>query len=264
MTATVTVTKFVPTSKIKNGKNGLANTPGSKSHVKITGTNLADELDVFVYYPAGTTTLVWKGKTYGTNRQQTHCRAKVNNESTVAGAQGRIGAGDTEVSVTVGNSTPQNFQVLTGPPLDGRYSVACNGTGGGSYKWLAPDGTTDVNLSDAINPPVWVFTLLDNQQGNCYTIQCDVGGTAYYLTWANSGTSTAVSLGTDADAGTGWLLDSDCILAVDIPANDPGPPNCTFLNGDTQSGTVNILEQADPNGGTLWSLGTYGGRPPNA
>jgi hypothetical protein len=255
---TVTVTTFDPTSKIKNGKDGLANSPASKSHVRITGTNLENGLDVNVYDPPGST-LVWTGKTYGTNPQKTRCRAKLNNESTVAPAPGRMKDGDTQVSVTVGDSASQNFNVLTGPPLSGSYSVACNGTGGGSYKWLAPNGTTGVNLSNASNAAsAWVFTMLNNQQGNCYTIQCEIGGTAYYLQWANSGTGTVVSLVTATGAGTAWLLDSDCIKAFDVPSYDPATPNCTFLNGDTTSGAVNILAQADPNHGTSWSLGTYG------
>jgi len=101
-----------------------------------------------------------------------------------------------------------------------------------------------------------VFTLLNNQQGNCYTIQCDVGGTPFYLQWANSGSGTVVSLVAAAGAGTGWLLDSDCIKAVDIPSQDPATPNWTFLNGNTGTGVVSISDQADSNGGTLWTLGT--------
>src|SRR5262245_27901591 len=43
------VTTFRPTSKINNGKNGLCTTARTKSHVAISGQNLANGLAVKVY-----------------------------------------------------------------------------------------------------------------------------------------------------------------------------------------------------------------------
>jgi hypothetical protein len=136
--------------------------------------------------------------------------------------------------------------------------VACDGTGG-SYKWLAPDGTTGVTLADASDSPtIWTFTLIANQQGNCYTIGCQIGGTTYYLQWTNSGANdTNAALVNATGAGTGWLLDSDHIEAVDIPANDPATPNCPILTGDASSGAVSMVQMANPNGSS-WTMGTYG------
>src|SRR4051794_1704215 len=54
---TASVTKFDPTSRIKDGKDGLADTSASKSHVKITGDELADGMAVNVYSPAGSNTV---------------------------------------------------------------------------------------------------------------------------------------------------------------------------------------------------------------
>ena len=250
------VDKFEPTSKIKGGKNGLVNTTDSKSHVMIKGPGLVNGLLVNVYFPYRSNTVVWTGNTEGAAGN--HCRVKLDHPGRVA--QGRMD-GEIEVGVTVGGPTQQPFRVLTGPPLDGTYGVACNGTAGGTYKWLAPDGTTGVKLALASGTaPAWAFTTLNNQQGNRFTIQSVIGG--YYLKWTNSGPGTNVSLVTAPGAGTGWLLDTNGIFAIDIPANDPGPPNYTMLNGDTQGGTANIRELADPNNGTSWSLGTYIATPP--
>jgi hypothetical protein len=249
----VNVTGFKATSRIKNGKDGLSNSPGSKSQVKITGSNLADRLDVTVYYPAGSTTKVWTGKTSSTNAQKTLCRAKLDDIATTM--QGRVRDGDTTVTVTVGDSTQQNFNVLTGPPLDGSYGIANNGTGGNN-KWLAPSGTTGVNLAGGTSGPSWVFTIV--QQGNCYTIQCQIGGSTYYLQWANSGSGTNVALVSAAGAGTNWMLDSDHIEAYPDSAVQPNSP---ILNGDVSTGTVSMLQAPNPNGSS-WSLGTTGRPPP--
>ena len=115
---TVDVKDFKPTSKIKDGKNGLANSRGSRSHAKIEGVNLADGLAVKVYLPAGSTTLVWEGTTFDTKNNNTRCRASLNNIGSEDAAQGPR-EGDTTVTVTVGDSTRQNFDVQTGPPLEG-------------------------------------------------------------------------------------------------------------------------------------------------
>lgn len=162
-------------------------------------------------------------------------------------------AADTTVSVTVGDSTPRNFNVLTAPPLDGSYAVRCNGLGGNN-QWLAPDGTSGVKLTSTSS--TWVFTLLSNSAGNCYTIQCQIDGTAYYLQWANNGNdATNVGLVTEAGDGTTWQLGDDHIKAVSS-SNQLAQPNCPFMNGDVSSGTVNMVQLPGENASS-WSLGTY-------
>jgi len=109
---TASVTKFDPTSRIKDGKDGLADTSASKSHVKITGDELADGMAVNVYSPAGSNTLVWTGTTYATKAKK-HCRAKLNNVTTAASAQGLLGGAAIQVMLTVGDSGKTDFTVLT-------------------------------------------------------------------------------------------------------------------------------------------------------
>jgi len=248
------VSTFRPTSKIKNGKNGLSNTPATKSHVAIRGENLANGQTVNVYFPKGSTTLLWTGPTSGTNAQGTACHAKLNYVGAAAPGPRNVQDDDTTVGVTVGDSTPQQpFNVNVGPVLDGGYNVQCNRTGGGN-KWLNPNGTTGVNLVNS-NPQIWLFTLLPNDAGNCYKIQIEIGNVVYTLAWSNDGNSgSSVGLVSQDDGATTWQLDNNCIKA--FPSASVAI--CPFLNGDTATGAVTMVADIDPNDGTSWSLGTFG------
>jgi hypothetical protein len=183
--------------------------------------------------------------------------------ASAAASQSDVGAGDTSVGVTVGDSSKKNFTVLTGLPLDGNYAIQCNGLGG-SNNWLSPSGTTGVNLVSGSTGPTWTLSAIAGQQGNCYSISCLISGTTYYLQWANSGSdSTNVLLTTSAGAGTAWALDSNHILAYMIASNDPATPNSSILDGDVSAGTVRMIQLALPNSSS-WSLGTFTTPPPHA
>src|SRR5262245_21743672 len=119
------VTTFRPTSRIKSGKDGLSTTANTKSHVAIKGENLANGLAVKVYDPPESTTPRWSGTTSGTNGQGTACHAKVDYVGTATPSPRMPRDGDTNVGVTVGDSNPKNFNVQTGPVLDGGYIVQC-------------------------------------------------------------------------------------------------------------------------------------------
>jgi hypothetical protein len=250
------VTSFRATSKLKNGKNGLQNTSGSHSHLKIIGSGFADQLVVNVYVPPESKTPVWTGKTYYTDERKATCHAKVDLVGSADATQGGVGGGDTSVGVTVGDSTPPTTgTVSTGPPLNGTYTIACNGTGG-TNTWLAPSGTTGVTLaSSSSTAPVWILNLLTNQQGNIYTIQCQISGAAYYLQWANTGpSSTGVSLASAAGAQTYWMLDGANIVACQDSPPDPGAPICPYLSGDVSSGAV-TMDQLGIYNQEQWTLG---------
>jgi hypothetical protein len=255
----VTVTGFNPISKIKDGKNGLGNTAGSRSLVKITGTDLANQMDVDVYYPPGTTTKIWSGKTYLATSDRAHCDARLTHVSSDAADRGGVGGGDTGVTVTVGGSAPKGFNVLVGPPLNGSYAIKNNGTAGTS-NWLAPSSATAVNLS--LNSYTWVLAQFQSQQMNYYQIQCQFEGSNYYLQWANDGAGgTNVGLVGNTAAGICWALDNDQIQAFPIPSVEP-TPNLPYLSGNTATGAVSMVLNLDPSGATSWTLGTYTTPPP--
>jgi hypothetical protein len=251
-----TVSRFLATSKLKNGQNGLQNTPGSHSHLKIFGHGFANQLLVNVYSPAGSTNLVWAGETYNTNPSRQICHAKLDRVGAADATQGGVGGGDTSVGVTVGDSTPQTpGAVATGQPLNGSYTIA-RLVEGVNNAWLAPSGTTGVTLASPNSAaPVWILNLLPYQQGNIYTIQCEISGAIYWLQWANSGAnSTSVSLVSAAGAGTNWMLDGENIEAFQVSSVDPNPPNLIFLYGDVQAGTVGMSGVIVS--GVYWTLGT--------
>jgi hypothetical protein len=161
-----------------------------------------------------------------------------------------LSADSTDVTVTVGDSTPPpNFNVATGPLLDGTYAVWCNGVGGNNH-WLAPDGTSGVKLNSTSSS--WILTQLSDPAG-CYTIQCQIGPTAYYLQWVNNGNdATNLALVTEQGAGTTWQLDGEQIKAF---SDQPAQPNCPFLNGNVSTGTMNMVQSAVD--ASSWSLGTF-------
>jgi hypothetical protein len=250
------VSGFRPTSKIKNGKNGLSNTPRTKTHVAIEGQGLANGMTVNVYCPLNSQTPLWTGSLTGTGGppQQMKSHVILSYVGPAAPGPRNVQDDDTTVGVTVGESSPQQpFNVQVGPILDGGYNVQCNRTGGGK-KWLNPNGTTGVNLVNS-NPQIWLFTLLPNDPGNCYRIQIEIGNVVYFLAWSNDGNSgSSVSLVATDNGQTTWQIDNNCIKAF------PGAtvPICQFLSGDTSTGDVTMVADIDPSESTSWSLGTFG------
>jgi hypothetical protein len=114
---TVKVSTFSPTTKLKDGHNGLVVTEGAASKATITGENLSDGLKVVVLYPAGSSDpkYQWEGTTSGTD-PKTHqqCTAEVKQKKHVKGES--IRDDSVTVSVTVGDSSSTNVNTYAGTP----------------------------------------------------------------------------------------------------------------------------------------------------
>src|SRR5262245_15472361 len=144
------VTKFVPVSKMKNGKPGMAK--GGKVVLKITGQDFKNDLPVKAVAAASGYT--WSGSARNTSPHGNHCRATLLPVITAFDA-GRADA-DESVSVTVGDATPYASNTPVGSPptlFDGCYALGCQGTGG-RYVWLSPDEEFTLFLADATTSPI--------------------------------------------------------------------------------------------------------------
>jgi hypothetical protein len=116
---TVKVSTFSPTTKLKDGHNGLIISAGAGSKATITGENFADGQSVVVLHPPGSASPKhkWEGTTSGTD-PKTHqqCTAEMKAKSTTEEKDPRDDS--VTVSVTVGDSAPVNVTIYIGvaPP----------------------------------------------------------------------------------------------------------------------------------------------------
>lgn len=249
----VTVTRFTPVSKIKNGAKGMAK--AAKVFAKINGTNLAN--DLFVKAVTQTSNLTWTGTTRHTNKNRTFCRVTLYPLNQVSNL-GRLNGPET-VSVTVGDGTRDEpgINVVPAPTLlDGCYHLGCQGTAG-RLVWLTPNEENSLTLVDATTTPVteWILTVqpATNSGENLYTIQYQVDGEVYYLEWNNGGVQE-VGLVNAAGANTTWQIEDFNIKAFKTTGSQPAR---RFLTGDTSSssslGNVSLLASAGANDSSRWN-----------